>query len=443
MQFTKGKASVTEDASRSMVQSLVDDATSQTRGVQLVDVIDWRWIARSVLFLGIIGVLATAGWFVFRGIAPVLWERVFLSETAIPRNTQIVSTSGDLRIGVGDAVKITAVAEGVVPEDGQLRVTFISGRDVDYPLVADPETAGAFAAKIEDVPESFAYEIRLNDAKSGGHEVTAIARPEVDSVEGVQIYPEYTAIPESRHAPGDFHLFPGSQFTLNIKASKPIESATLRLIGLDKETPVKVSESDPSHLVAPFEVLAESLTGFSITLKDRDGMDSREPAVYRVELLGDEPPKVRITYPRRTEELVTAKARFLVAFEATDRFGIGAVSLRYKVNDGEPKAIELDIDEEPKPVTSLKRQYEWALTEIEPPVVEGDILEYWIEAVDLNKVEPGVGESEHLMARVVSAAEKREDLLSRASDYLGSVGAATDDQERLNNDLGKIIREKR
>ena len=55
---------------------------------------------------------------------------------------------------------------------------------------------------------------------------------------------------------------------------------------------------------------------------------------------------------------------------------------------------------------------------------------------------PGIGSTEHQMAKVVSEAEKRADLLNRAGDYLGSISDVAADQEKLNRDLGRIIRAK-
>ncbi|MDB6034026.1 MAG: hypothetical protein JWM16_4364, partial [Verrucomicrobiales bacterium] len=55
---------------------------------------------------------------------------------------------------------------------------------------------------------------------------------------------------------------------------------------------------------------------------------------------------------------------------------------------------------------------------------------------------PGIGRSEHQLAKVVSESEKRADLLNRAGDYLGSINDVATDQEKLNRSLGTIIREK-
>jgi len=42
----------------------------------------------------------------------------------------------------------------------------------------------------------------------------------------------------------------------------------------------------------------------------------------------------------------------------------------------------------------------------------------------------------------VSEAEKRTDLLNRAGDTLGSISDVAADQEKLNRNLGTLIREK-
>jgi hypothetical protein len=71
------------------------------------------------------------------------------------------------------------------------------------------------------------------------------------------------------------------------------------------------------------------------------------------------------------------------------------------------------------------------------------MIEYWLEVEDNNNATgPGIGSSDHQLARVVSDAEKRADLLNRAGDYLGSISDVAGDQEKLNKSLGNIIKAK-
>jgi hypothetical protein len=168
-------------------------------------------------------------------------------------------------------------------------------------------------------------------------------------------------------------------------------------------------------------------------------------AIYRIEIVPDQPPTVRVLWPARREELVTAKATLLVVFEAKDDFGIGNVRLHYAPNwiEGSPhKTIALDLDnEEPK---SLTRRFEWKLDRLIPPLVEGDVVDYWIEARDTNNVTgPGIAIiPEHYQARVVSEEQKRADLTNRLNDTLQGLNDVRQGQEELARRLGDIIQEK-
>ena len=167
-------------------------------------------------------------------------------------------------------------------------------------------------------------------------------------------------------------------------------------------------------------------------------MQSRDDVVYRVSLLADRAPEIRITYPKRSEEMATRKAKFLILYEATDRFGIASMNLRYRLGDSDTQSVPVSIP--PNNPKSVNGKIDWDLTKLQPNLTEGDVLEYWLEATDQNAVSANTGSSEHLRVRIVTPEEKRADLLGRASDALGTVSEATTDQERLNNDLEKVIR---
>ena len=169
-----------------------------------------------------------------------------------------------------------------------------------------------------------------------------------------------------------------------------------------------------------------------------------DSAVYRVDVIPDKIPQARITYPDRKEELITRQATMIIGFDAADDFAIAKLRLKYKadtVDNGAEKVVELDLErQQPQRV---RRRHEWKISDDLPGVSEGTVIEYWIEAEDNNNVTgPGRGAAEHQLAKVVSEAEKRADLLNRAGDYLGSISDVAADQEKLNKNLGLIIRAK-
>jgi hypothetical protein len=259
-----------------------------------------------------------------------------------------------------------------------------------------------------------------------------------------QEFPAYTGLPPAKRALGDLSLLAGSKLTLNVVATKDLQNAVIKLAGMETQLPMQLDAEQPRKLQGEFLIPAKGMNGFSILMLDTQGMESRDTAVYRVDVIPDKPPTVKITFPERKEELVTRHALMIVGIDALDDFAIAKVRLRYKidtVDNGAEKVIELDLEgNNPR---RLRRRHEWRLADMRPTLSEGSTIEYWIEVEDNNNATgPGVTTTEHQLAKVVTEEEKRADLLNRAGDYLGSISDVTLDQEKLNRNLGTLIREK-
>src|SRR5439155_17293808 len=111
----------------------------------------------------------------------------------------------------------------------------------------------------------------------------------------------------------------------------------------------------------------------------------------------------------RKEELVTRIATLEIGFDASDDFGIAALALKYKIDDGAEQTIALDVRQGPEvQPRHLHNRYAWAISKLTPrsttqPTLEGSMIEYWLEAQDNNNVSgPGRGSSQHYSAKVVS-----------------------------------------
>ena len=392
-----------------------------------------------------------------------LLKRAFLSNTPVPRKTRIVGVTGNLRVGRGDTITLEAVAKGVIPRSGRL-VVKSPNRSQEFPLEPQslnpssssspgpvetraPAQRGRFARTIANVQESFRYVIYLNDGASGPFRVEVIPRPTVVAIQCEQVYPLYTRLGAVKRSPGDLSLLAGSRLRLKATATRDIQRAFVRLVGLDREVPMEINRQNPKELSAEIPIPARGLTGFSIQMLDTDGMASQDAAVYRVDVIPDKAPAVRITYPDRKEELITKHATMIIGFEAVEDFQITRARIRYKLRladkdeSSETNSIVLDLTgENPQ---RLRRRYEWKIGGFNPLLAEGTTIEYWVEVEDDNNVTgPGIGSSEHQLARIVSENEKRADLLNRAGDYLGSISDVAADQEKLNQSLGALILEK-
>jgi len=431
-------------ASGELARALIEDTERFAQPMDFRRVVSLERLRKVGTLAVIIPLIALLGFWSGRQTCTVLLRRVLLSHEPVPRKTQVIVPDGHKLIGRGDNVRLEAFAEGIIPGSGKLVVHYRGRRPQEFPLEQNRDNRRNFGRTIENVQDSFSYQIFLNDGTSPVFEVRTIPRPTVAAIECEQISPTYTGIKPARRALGDLTLLAGSVLKLRVTATKDLQAALLRLVGPEIDLPLQLNESDPRMLAGEFTVPKQGLTGFSVQMLDTENMESRDAAVYRVEIVPDKAPSVRITYPDRKEELVTRYATMLVGFAAQDDFGIAKLRLHYKVDtvdNGAEKIVELDLEDQ-RPLR-LTRRYPWKIGEFTPLLAEGSTIEYWLEATDINDATgPGVSRTEHQLAKVVSQAEKTADLLNRASDALSGISDAALDQERLNRSLGAIIREK-
>ena len=392
----------------------------------------------------LIPALAVTGFAAGRQVCAALLKRVLLSDVPVPRKTRLVVPEGDRLVGIGDTVLLEAYVEGLRPAHGKVTVNYRNRRTQEFPLEQDRDQPLHYGRLLENVQDSFTYRFAMGDAESENFQIRAIARPTVAKIECEQEYPAYTGRPRTRRELGDLSLLAGSVLHLRGTATKDLERAWIRLVGLEHLLPLDVDPKNRREWTGWFLVPLKSLNGFQVQMVDSDKMESRDQGIYRVDVLPDKVPVVKLTYPDRKEELITRVATVLLGFEASDDFQIAKVRLKYKtdaLDNGAEKTIELDLAGE-KP-QRLRRRHEWKIAETLPGIPEGSLIEYWIEAEDNNNATgPGIGSTDHQLAKVVSDAEKRADLLNRAGDYLGSISDVAADQERLNKTLGNIIRAK-
>ena len=425
-----------------LVRALVSETERLAEPVDFTAVICTRQLRRlvgwAVVIIGIGGVVFWKGEEVSRD----LLSRAFLSrEVEVPRKTRIGQTSGDLRIARGDNVNLFALAKGVVPERAKLVLKFTSGRTQEFLLDGSQTNRAHFAQAMENVQDTFDYTFHIGDGKSRSARVEAVERPGIAKLDATQIYPEYTGLGTVRRSLGDLTLLVGSKLNLTLTPTKEVAKGAVLVTSSTNAAPITlpllVNPKNAREVQVSIPITSEALTGFSIHLEDKYGFRSKDDAVYRLEVLPDRAPVVRITYPERKEDLITQRATVLIGFEAVDDFAVKQLFLRYTVDGGEEKGIELTLE---TPSRALRRRYDWKVGALNQKPPEGATLEYWIEARDNNNVTgPGIGTSEHFTAKVVSDAEKRADLLNRVGDSIGAIGEAANDQEKLNQRLGDII----
>ena len=440
IQFAKRKAKFPENAPMSMVHNMILETKDVSKKFNFLKVVNPKALTRATLIFFVI--IITSGIWVYseKDNIPILVKRALGEQIEIPRDTTIIEEPNISKVGIGDNIQMTFKVKSKKNSElkANLNIEYNSGRNVKVSLERTEKEPDTYTGTIEDVPESFSFDAQIDDAKTETLTVTAIERPTIKNISATQVYPEFTKQSPTNHVPGDFTFFPGSEVTINIESSKELDSGNLKFLGLDNQMPLSVNEANKKEGVAKIKIPSQSLSGFSVSLTDSEEMDSKNNAIYKISLLTDLPPEIRITYPKRSEELVTRKATLLIKYEAIDRFGVNSINLKYKREENEIVTIPLMKEESSK--KQISDSYEWNLGSLKTGLSEGDQIEYWLEASDQNISGLNISSSEKLSLKVVTPEEKRADLLGRTSDALGSVDEATNDQENLNKDLESIIR---
>ena len=494
---------VAAGASKSLVRAMIDQAESLAGPMDFARVIKTDVLTRVVVITLSVLILG-GGAFAWGGpTAQTLLKRAFLSSVPVPRDTRVVHVTENLRVARGDNVEILALADGVSPTGDRAKTVYIktaeSKRKQDFEmaavtidgvrmaqlkgvlddavarglrapadakpvadmLAARGADAAVYGATIENVQESFEYTVRLNDGESArSATVTVLPRPVVTRIVLTKVYPAYTGKSPEPVQPGQLQILEGSKLKLQVTASKPLrvpapgdnKANRVHLIGVDKSVPLAVDPANPTQLTGEVDIAAQT-TGFSINLFDADQIESKDPAVYPVQVIPDKAPVVRIVAPNRKEILAVRTARLTVAYDATDDFGMSKANLKYRVDEdakGE-QTIPLDLSSlNDANRRVLKGAFAWKLQDIaftptaEKPTLEGRTVEYWIEVEDNNAVAkaPGKGVSEHNMIRVGSEEEVKRAIQQRLAELGTNLRNTAESQEDIATRTQTIIKDR-
>lgn len=487
-----------EVGSPRMIAALVEETRELLRPADLSTVVRpdglYQWggggLGAALLLLVIVGLGGAT-------TRDLLLRAVCVPGVEVPRKTRVeLVRPAELVVPRGEDVTLEAVARGVVPRTGELRVRFEGGADRRFGMspLEDADGGNRFGVTLRAVTESFVYRARLNDGVSPEGRVRVALRPVARRIEVTEFPPAYTGRSAAVRPTGDLVLLEGSRLSVSAVSSKPLrggaETGRLMLLGpsalgFPKAYPLVVSgearDRAGTRMAAGGDVpVPAGLEGLAVVLLDEDGLETRDPTVFRVQVVPDRPPRLRVTLPVRSEDVVTRLATPRIGFEVSDDLGLGSVRLKYRVylpgveqigqaggadigggvvggaRDGQvleqsgedatgPSAVQtVDLDIAAG-VREVRGFYPWRLVRLGDGtgLPEGSRVEWWLEAADQNNVTgPGVARSERFMYRIGTEAQVRDALMARLTSTFGGLQDSQQSQQDLTRDLGTLILER-
>jgi hypothetical protein len=371
-----------------------------------------------------------------------LLNRAFLGDKPVPRKTLIDSIEIEPNevVARGDDVVVRVVLNEksrVKPKTADLAIMYsTAARPTVHTRTNLNDT---YTLKLENVRETFTITAKANDGQMK-KKVEVVPRPAVRTIEFEQKFPSYTGLKPQTRQRGDLTLLLGSELKIRVAANKKITGGVVFLKNATGETqqeqPLMIAgkESEQSSVSLKLDEL--NISGFSVRLRDKYGYESQDEAFYRVTMLPDKPPVVRILEPIRKEEKVTQRATLPIMVSVKDDYGVDNLVLMFSHGNSPPQMVPLKAE---STIGRLARvPFDWKIRDLKPSV--GTEIKYWVQAYDGRTPEPGMGKSRELTALVVTDNEKRRDLQNRATDSITGINETAARQEKLNVQLGEIIR---
>ncbi|MGE5610015.1 MAG: hypothetical protein ACM359_12230, partial [Bacillota bacterium] len=168
---------VVAGASEALAKAMIRQTEELAGPMEFAEVVKADPVVRVGALTGFIGLLGISG-FVYGGhMSGDLLKRVFLVDVPVPRQTRVECVTQNKIIAIGDDVTLEAVARGVVPGSGRVKLDYESGREQTFSIEPTKEESRRFVRTVENVQESFRYVIRLNDGRSEKYTVQALPRP--------------------------------------------------------------------------------------------------------------------------------------------------------------------------------------------------------------------------------------------------------------------------
>jgi hypothetical protein len=282
------------------------------------------------------------------------------------------------------------------------RTARILKRESDTTLWQEEELvvdrADSLTYTFPEVRRSFSYQIQAGDGQSPVQHLEVIDPPSVQRLRLTYHYPAYSNLPvRLEEESGDIHSLAGTRVDLEVLASKKLATATLVL----DDSLKRPARLDGRRAFAHLQV--DHPGHYHLELVDNKGVGSRNPIRYAIEVIADATPQVAISDPGRDLDL-PENMQVLLAIEAIDDFGIGALTLVHRINEGPEERLPLRFP----PGREVNLAHLWDLSAIN--LLPEDRIYYRVEALDNDQVSgPKMSASREYVLRFPSLYELYEE----------------------------------
>jgi len=303
---------------------------------------------------------------------------------------------------------------------------------------------GRGIVQFDGFSETITYSVRYRKISSSEYRLNVVTRPQIGELQYRLFPPKYSRLPVEvgQENAGNVEALPGSSFELQLRASKPLSASWF----IFQENSADSTQQDSLELTVTGNSATVKLDLYTegryyIRLQDDKGHVDRDPVIYRIRLLNDDPPSVRIVFPD-TDVDMGDEMTLPIRIEADDDFGIARIKLAFRRlgEDTTAQTVPVKLDQPGAP-TVLSDHF-WDLGELY--LMPGDVIEYWAIAWDNDNVSgPKWSESERRLVRLPTLEEIVAGVEQAEQQGLDQAEQTLEAAQDLRNAVNEILEEMR
>ncbi len=427
-----------EGSSAELAAAALQEVANQLRDEDFDRVVELTPLRRAARFFLVSVAAAALVWALFPGpmleassrlVAP--WK-VFADEARF----RIEVEPGDVEVRKGDSVTIRAQVSGEQPR----RVSLIlRGKGTRYAeeVSLTPDRPGTYVHRLDGVTDDTEYLVRADGVQTRRYTISVVEVPVVRRLQLSLEFPRYSLLgsQDLDENVGDVAALKGTRVKLALETNKSVVAAGL-VFDDSSRVPLQISGR---QLRGEFVLNREG--SYRITLSDRKGYTNPDPITYRVEIVPDHSPVVKISYPGKDTDL-NEEMLVPLTLELQDDFGFSRLLLRYRILRG-GRQVEGDLQslrlKTPAGATALVN-YPWDLSGL--AIYPEDVVEYFAEVWDNDTVSgPKRDRSAVYRVRFPSIREMYQELTQTQDEALENLEDIADESRELKKKLEDISRE--
>ena len=321
-------------ASEWMVSQVLANARALSGPAMSISISHPQWmrgIQRKLMSVWAVG-LATLAILILHWGAMRLGDRLFVGAPA-PLPAFDVEP-GDVRVRVGEhqLVWVTTDQKNV---SKAIRWRNVGGQ-WETSALEPGQGDGVFAYQLRHLLVDTDYQVQIGALRSAIHRISVWTPPEVVAIDLTYRYPDYLKMAD-RVVPhgGDIVVPEGTEVQVDVLVNKDIQASKMML---ESGRQIELSHIEGGVWRTVMSVHKDDR--YQIVLQDLENETNAKPRDYKITAQADDPPDIRIRFPRGDDE-ATPLEEVSFGFVVKDDYGVFDYGVQYEVAGRDPVWVSL------------------------------------------------------------------------------------------------------